>query len=50
MLLSGKFTGNYSLENDEAVIFGKLIITKRRSPGMAILLLAIPILKELSKP
>jgi hypothetical protein len=28
MLLSGKFTGNYSLENDEAVIFGKLIITK----------------------
>jgi hypothetical protein len=33
-----------------SVIFGKLIITKERSPGMAILLLAIPILKELSKP
>jgi hypothetical protein len=32
-ILSGKFTGNHSLENDEAVIFGKLIITKERSPG-----------------
>jgi hypothetical protein len=31
------------LENDEAVIFGKLIITKEGSPGMAIL--AIPILR-----
>jgi hypothetical protein len=33
-ILSEKFTGNHCLKNDEAVIFGKLIITKERSPGM----------------
>jgi hypothetical protein len=37
------------LKNDEAVIFGKLIITKERSPECDTTL-AIPILKELSKP
>jgi hypothetical protein len=37
------------LENNESVIFGKLIITKE-GRLVGILLLAIPILKELSKP
>jgi hypothetical protein len=43
-----KFTGNYFLEN-EAVIFGKLIITKRKVAWYGDTTF-IPILKELSKP
>jgi hypothetical protein len=35
--LSGKFTGNYSLGKRWGCHFGKLIITKEGSPGMAIL-------------
>jgi hypothetical protein len=45
-ILSGNLLETIPWKNDEAVIFGKLIITKERSPGMAILLLAIPILKN----